>query len=133
MSKLTMIVAAGAGYVLGARAGRERYEQIRSQAQRVWSDPRVQQRKDQATETAKQKAGVAADAAKQKATQAAGAAQDKASSVTNTAKEKVADTADEAGNDAIDDPTWAARQAAGAEPTNNEGPDARQPAPPQGI
>ncbi len=30
------------GYVLGARAGRERYEQIRAGAEKVWQDPRVQ-------------------------------------------------------------------------------------------
>ena len=34
MAKLSFIVGFGAGYVLGARAGRERYEQIR----RMWSD-----------------------------------------------------------------------------------------------
>jgi hypothetical protein len=31
-----------AGYVLGARAGRERYEQIKAQAERVWDQPVVQ-------------------------------------------------------------------------------------------
>ena len=39
-----MVAAAGAlGYVLGARAGRERYEQIKSQVSRLWQDPKVQQ------------------------------------------------------------------------------------------
>ena len=28
MRKMTMLVSGGVGYVLGARAGRERYEQI---------------------------------------------------------------------------------------------------------
>ncbi|WP_448638435.1 hypothetical protein [Geodermatophilus sp. URMC 63] len=34
MAKLSFLVGFGAGYVLGARAGRERYEQIRG----LWSD-----------------------------------------------------------------------------------------------
>ena len=33
----------GAGYVLGARAGRERYEQIRKAVLRIKDDPHVQQ------------------------------------------------------------------------------------------
>lgn len=47
-SKLSFIVGLGAGYVLGARSGRERYEQIASKAQEVWRDPRVQEKADQA-------------------------------------------------------------------------------------
>ena len=30
------------GYLLGTRAGRERYEQIKAGAGKVWQDPRVQ-------------------------------------------------------------------------------------------
>ena len=41
MSKLGILLGAGVGYVLGTRDGRERYEQIRQQVQRVWKDPRV--------------------------------------------------------------------------------------------
>lgn len=43
MSKLSLSTAGAIGYVLGARAGRGRYEQIASAARRVWNDPRVQQ------------------------------------------------------------------------------------------
>lgn len=42
MKKLTLIAAAAAGYVLGTRAGRERYEQIKTQATQVWNNPKVQ-------------------------------------------------------------------------------------------
>ncbi|AWB90757.1 YtxH domain-containing protein [Aeromicrobium chenweiae] len=42
MKKLTLIAAAAAGYVLGTRAGRERYEQIKTQATNVWNNPKVQ-------------------------------------------------------------------------------------------
>jgi predicted naringenin-chalcone synthase len=43
MSKLSLSTAGAIGYVLGARAGRGRYEQIATVARRVWNDPRVQQ------------------------------------------------------------------------------------------
>lgn len=57
MSKLGIVLGAGVGYVLGARAGRERYDQLKQQAQRAWSDPRVQQKKNEAQHLAAQKAG----------------------------------------------------------------------------
>ena len=40
--KLILIVGLGTGYVLGAAAGRRRYEQIKSKAGEVWNDPHVQ-------------------------------------------------------------------------------------------
>ncbi|MET0766844.1 MAG: hypothetical protein ABWY50_04295 [Aeromicrobium sp.] len=43
IKKLTLLAAFGGGYVLGAKAGRERYEQIREAANQVKDDPRVQQ------------------------------------------------------------------------------------------
>lgn len=44
MAKLSFLVGAAAGYVLGARAGRERYEQIRSGAQGLWRSRPVQRK-----------------------------------------------------------------------------------------
>lgn len=41
-SKATFIAGFAAGYVLGARAGRARYEQIRSAARAFASNPKVQ-------------------------------------------------------------------------------------------
>ncbi len=52
MSKIVNVTAAGIGYVLGARAGRERYEQITTQARKLWGDPRVQQAASAAAEKA---------------------------------------------------------------------------------
>jgi hypothetical protein len=40
--KLAFILGAAVGYVLGTRAGRERYEQIKRGAQRVWRTEPVQ-------------------------------------------------------------------------------------------
>jgi hypothetical protein len=41
--KFLFVVGLGVGYVLGTRAGRERYEQIRQAAERVWNQPTVQE------------------------------------------------------------------------------------------
>ena len=42
MAKLPFLLGFGAGYVLGARAGRERYEQIRRTWNSAKDDPRLQ-------------------------------------------------------------------------------------------
>lgn len=36
------LVGLGLGYVIGTRAGRERYEQLRASAEKLWTNPRVQ-------------------------------------------------------------------------------------------
>ncbi|WP_345751793.1 hypothetical protein [Microbacterium rhizophilus] len=41
--KLGLVIGLGAGYVLGTRAGRERYEQIKTQALKVWNLDPVQE------------------------------------------------------------------------------------------
>lgn len=40
--KLGLVIGLAAGYVLGARAGRDRYEQIKEQAEKVWNLEPVQ-------------------------------------------------------------------------------------------
>jgi hypothetical protein len=74
MKKMLIVTAGGIGYVLGARAGRERYEQITRMATRVKDDPRVQDAAQQAAETAKAQAPVV---------------KDKVTSVASSAAEKV--------------------------------------------
>jgi len=64
--KLTLLIGLGAGYVLGARSGRERYEQIVAKAQQFWSDPRVQEKAGQAQQVVQEKAGQAGQAVKEK-------------------------------------------------------------------
>jgi hypothetical protein len=54
--KILLVVGLGVGYVLGSRAGRERYEQIKSAANRLWNDPRVQHQVNQAEDFVKDKA-----------------------------------------------------------------------------
>ncbi|HEY6794044.1 MAG TPA: hypothetical protein VI248_05105 [Kineosporiaceae bacterium] len=48
MSKVKTLAILGVGYVLGAQAGRPRYEQIKRQALRVVMHPRTQQLAQQA-------------------------------------------------------------------------------------
>lgn len=40
--KIGLVVGLGAGYILGTRAGRERYEQIKTQWMKVWNTDQVQ-------------------------------------------------------------------------------------------
>lgn len=41
--KFTFLLGFGAGYLLGARAGRERYRQVVDKADQIWHEPHVQQ------------------------------------------------------------------------------------------
>ena len=75
MKKLMLLAAVAIGYVLGARAGRERYDQIMSLVNRVTNDPRVQQTAQHAMDVAKEQAPVMAE----KVTHAASAAASKVS------------------------------------------------------
>jgi hypothetical protein len=61
MRKLLLLAAVAVGYVLGAKAGRERYEEIMRLVNRVKDDPRVQEKAHQAVDVAKQQAPVVAD------------------------------------------------------------------------
>jgi hypothetical protein len=51
--KASFLSGLAAGYVLGARAGRERYERLRNTAQSFWANPQVQN----ATGTMQNRAG----------------------------------------------------------------------------
>jgi hypothetical protein len=70
MRKLMLLASVAVGYVLGARAGRERYDQIMTLVGQVKNDPRVQEKAHQAVDLAKDQAPVVAD----KVTSAASAA-----------------------------------------------------------
>lgn len=72
--KLALLAAVAVGYVLGARAGRGRYEQIRQLARRVQANPTVQQKSHRAADLAKDATQTAASAAADKAQAAAAAA-----------------------------------------------------------
>ena len=54
--KFLLVVGLGAGYVLGSRAGRKRYDQICRVARALWRNPRVQRSVTQAESFAKDRA-----------------------------------------------------------------------------
>jgi hypothetical protein len=61
VKKLMLLAAIAVGYVLGARAGRERYDQIMGMVAKVKNNPRVQEKAHQAVDLAKDQAPVVAD------------------------------------------------------------------------
>lgn len=65
MGKFSFVVGFGAGYVVGARAGRQQFEKIKSASEQVWQNPRVQssvQRVEQkVAQTAKEQASAVTD------------------------------------------------------------------------
>lgn len=72
--KMTFAAGAVTGYVLGTRAGRERYEQIRAAARRFLESPKAQQAKEQARAQAGELAGMARGKADELAAKAKGQA-----------------------------------------------------------
>lgn len=74
LKKLTLVVGFGAGYVLGAKAGKERYEQIEEKFREIAGMPAVQS----ATANVMDTASEAAETAKQTLNDTAGKVSDKA-------------------------------------------------------
>lgn len=82
--KILFATGLAVGYVLGTRAGRERYEQLKRAAQGFWNDPRVQRRVDQVEgfvrENAAEVAEFVSDGAKKVVGQVTGAGRSGAAS-----------------------------------------------------
>ena len=113
--KILFVVGLGVGYVLGTRAGRERYEQIRKAAEGVWNTPAVQQGVDSVKGFAADKVGDLSDTVLDgvksligNATRGTGATK---GDVSGAAKSAV-DSAASALGDAIDDAAEVASSAA---------------------
>ncbi|MGN6271880.1 MAG: YtxH domain-containing protein [Protaetiibacter sp.] len=74
--KILFLAGLGVGYVLGTRAGRERYEQIKAAASNLWNAPLVQRQVDNVQDFVKDKAPevveFVADGAKKVAAQVSG-------------------------------------------------------------
>ena len=92
MGKVLLLAAAGAGYVLGARAGRERYDQISTSVGRLWGNPKVQEKVGDLQGTASGLAKQAGAVAQEKV----GAA---ASSVSGSVKDKLNGGGSDTGTD----------------------------------
>lgn len=54
--KILFVAGLGLGYLLGTRAGREKYEELKAAALKVWNDPRVQKQVDAVEDFVKDKA-----------------------------------------------------------------------------
>ena len=107
--KILFVVGLGVGYVLGTRAGRERYEQIRKAAENVWNRPEVQQGVGTVTDFAKSRVGdlseTVLDGVKGligNATKGSGASKADVSRAARSAKENIAKAAG-AARSAVDD------------------------------
>jgi SLT domain-containing protein len=81
--KAALLIGAAAGYVLGARAGRERYQEIMSKADQLWHDPKVQEKASQAQDLAKSAAQKTAGKAKE-AKDKTGSSSDSSSSASSS-------------------------------------------------
>lgn len=106
--KILFVVGLGVGYVLGTRAGRERYEQIRKAAQGVWNTPAVQQGVDTVKGFAADKVGDLSDTVLDgvksfigNATRGSGATKHDVRGAATTAKRNVSKAA-EAAKSAVD-------------------------------
>ncbi len=106
--KIGLVVGIGIGYVLGARAGRKRYEQIKQQWLKVWHLDPVQEQVERAKEFAKSQAlavpvAVWEGAVKvAKSASGSGTPGQKLDSALATGKEAAAEVAD-AVEDAVED------------------------------
>lgn len=106
--KAGLIVGLAIGYVLGTRAGRERYEQIKSQWLKVWNAAPVQAQVDKAKDFAKSQAMALPSTLWDSAVKVAQAAGSK-----GTAGQKL-DAAIKVGKDSADDVGKAAQTSAKA-------------------
>jgi len=115
--KAGLVIGLAAGYILGTRAGRQRYEQIKAQAQKVWElDPvqnQVEKVKAFGASALKAVPGVVWNGAKKVTSAAAqsGSVSERAQRAGTAAKSAAKDVAD-AVEDSVDD-----AQKAGAAPT----------------
>jgi len=85
--KFLFLVGLGAGYVLGARAGREQYDKLVAQADRLWQSPRVARARKDVEAYARQQAPIIAERAKAAAEAAPGAIADGARKTADAARD----------------------------------------------
>jgi hypothetical protein len=74
-AKLALLIGASPGYVLGTRDGRQRYEQLKTKAEELWHDPKVQDKVSQVA------GSVSSTAASGQDTQSGGSAADTGAAV----------------------------------------------------
>ena len=87
--KILFVAGLGLGYIFGTRAGREKYEQLKTTAQKFWNDPRLQKQVDAAQGFVKDQVDAAQDFVKDKAPEVAEFVTDNAKSLVNKVSGKV--------------------------------------------
>ncbi len=121
--KILFVVGLAAGYVLGARAGRERYEDIKRAAGRLWNDPRVQHQVRNAGDFAKDKAPdvveFLADGAKKVAAQVSNSRSAGSQRESTSAKTGSAATASESSGTRSSGSRTSGAKSSGAKPANS--------------
>ena len=103
--KLLFVVGLAVGYLLGARAGRAKYDELKGKANDAWEDPRVQRVVTDAQEFVKENAPLVQDRVVAGTKAAVVGVQDGYVKATETAKEvssRVADTAKEVTGKVVD-------------------------------
>jgi len=81
--KILFVAGVAAGYVLGARAGRQSYDKIKNRAENLWENPNVQKGVHQAEDFVKENAPIVGSKVKEAATEAGQAATAKVKSATS--------------------------------------------------
>lgn len=104
MRIFTFLAGAAVGYVLGARAGREKYDQLRDKAQDLWQDPRTQEKVHDVGEAIKDKAPDVGAAAASAAGTVAGKVKETASNAAHRAKGSDDDPRPAHAEDHVSDP-----------------------------
>lgn len=92
MRIFTFLAGAAVGYLVGARAGREKYDQIRDKAQDLWNDPRTQEKLNDVGSTIKDKAPDVGSAAASAAGNVAGKVKETATNASHRAKSSESDS-----------------------------------------
>ena len=104
MRIFTFLAGAAVGYLVVARAGRERYDQIRDKAQDLWNDPRTQEKLNDVGSTIKEKAPDVGSAAASAAGTVADKVKETATNASHRAKSSDSDTPPHA-SDHVSDPS----------------------------
>ena len=91
--KLLLVLGLAIGYVLGARAGREKYDRLKATAEQYWQDPRVAKARTDLESYARTQAPIIRDGAKEAAGKTAAAAKDIADKTATTVKDVAGKTA----------------------------------------
>jgi uncharacterized protein YjbJ (UPF0337 family) len=82
-----LVVGIAVGYVLGARDGRARYDQLKAKAVALWEDPRVTKARHDVEAYAREQAPIIRERAEAAAKAAPGVAKDAATKAAATAKD----------------------------------------------